>query len=484
MPETGITSIAGYLPRTRMSRSAIAAAVKWANPALAAMGKGHRTTCKPDEDSITMAVEAGRYCLAGIEGDEPRVLQFASTTAPFADRGNAVLAGEALGLGTEIRSQDLGGSLGCGLAALINALEQDAPTLTLAADRRAAKPASASELRYGHGAAAIATGSDGIIARCLASVTLSEDFIDHYRSNGAEFDYPAEDRWIRDEGQLQQLPEAIGQLLAKSGRDAASIDTVILPGVPAAAANTVLKQCKIPDDRLLDGLNAGCGYTGTAHPLLMLASALEEAGPGEVILVANFAQGVQSLLLETTDAIAGRVAAQSIADQLASGREDVDYMRFLSFNDQVEVDWGIRAERDNRTSLSAFNRHRKTVTGFVGGKCTVCGTPQFPKGPACVNPNCRSFGTLEVEPFRDKIGRIKSFTEDWLAISANPPLMYGNVGFEDGGVIMMEFTDFEPGELKVGMPVRFVLRIKDKDPKREFRRYFWKAAPANMSEAD
>ncbi len=484
MPEAGITSIAGYLPRTRMSRSAIAEAVKWANPGLAAMGKGHRTTGKPDEDSITMAVEAGRYCLAGIDGAEPQVLQFASTTAPFADRGNAVLAGEALGLGSTVRSHDFGGSLGGGLAALINALDHGAPTLTLAADRRAAKPASASEMRYGHGASAVATGTEGIIARCLASATVSEDFIDHYRSNDAEFDYPAEDRWIRDEGQLQLLPEAIGQVIAEAGRDAASIDTVILPGIAASAGRMVLKKCGIPEEKLFDGLDGGCGYTGTAHPLLLLASALEGAKPGEVILVANFAQGVQSLLLETTDAIAGRNAAYSIADQLTSGREDTNYMRFLSFNDQVDLDWGIRAERDNRTSLSAFNRHRKTVTGFIGGKCTVCGTPQFPKGPACVNPNCRSFGTLEDEPFKDKIGHIRSFTEDWLAISANPPLMYGNVGFDDGGVIMMEFTDFEPGELKVGMPVRFVFRIKDKDPKRSFRRYFWKAAPANTSEAD
>jgi uncharacterized OB-fold protein len=87
------------------------------------------------------------------------------------------------------------------------------------------------------------------------------------------------------------------------------------------------------------------------------------------------------------------------------------------------------------------------------------------------------------EPFQHKVGRVRSFTEDWLAISANPPLMYGNVGFDDGGVVMMEFTDFEPGRLGVATPVRSVFRIKDRDPKRLFHRYFWKAAPADMKGA-
>ena len=41
---------------------------------------------------------------------------------------------------------------------------------------------------------------------------------------------------------------------------------------------------------------------------------------------------------------------------------------------------------------------------------------------------------------------------------------------------MMELADFELGQLAVGTPVRFVFRIKDRDPKRHFHRYFWKAA--------
>lgn len=479
MPNTGITSIAGYVPRLRLSRKSIAEATKWANPAAAGLGKGHRTSCAPDEDSLTMAVEAARTCLAGLSGPAPEAVQFASTTAPFVDRANAVLASEALTLATDIRCADFGGFLGAGMSALISALETGRPVLTMAADRRAALPASPLEMALGHGAAAVATGSEGVIARCLAVRSTAEDFVDHYRSAESDIDYLLEERWVRDEGQMRIVPAAIAALLDEAGCAVGDVARVILAGVGPAAARSIAKACAIDEARLADPLHANCGQTGTAHSLLMLADAIEQAGPGEKILVVNFAQGAQCMLLETTEALAGWNAPNPVQTQLAAGDEDDNYVRFLSFNDRIEIDWGMRAERDNRTALSAFNRHRKTVTGFVGGKCSNCGTRQFPKGQACVNPQCRAFGTLEDEPFQDKTGRIKSFTEDWLAISANPPLMYGNVSFDDGGVIMMEFTDFAPGELKVGQPVRFVFRVKDKDPKRNFRRYFWKAAPAN-----
>jgi uncharacterized OB-fold protein len=96
----------------------------------------------------------------------------------------------------------------------------------------------------------------------------------------------------------------------------------------------------------------------------------------------------------------------------------------------------------------------------------------------CVNPQCRLTDTQTPERIADVTGRVKSFTEDWLAYSPSPPLAYGNVDIGDGGNVFMEFTDVEPGVLSVGLPVRMVFRIKDVDRVRGFQRYFWKATPA------
>ena len=57
--------------------------------------------------------------------------------------------------------------------------------------------------------------------------------------------------------------------------------------------------------------------------------------------------------------------------------------------------------------------------------------------------------------------------------------MYGAVRFEGKASLMMEFADFDPGQLKVGDAVNMVFRIKDQDAVRDFRRYFWKAVPAH-----
>ena len=73
----GILSYGAYIPRLRLSRRAIADANGWLNPALKAQGKGERAICNWDEDPVTMAVEAARDALAGIDRADVEALRFA-----------------------------------------------------------------------------------------------------------------------------------------------------------------------------------------------------------------------------------------------------------------------------------------------------------------------------------------------------------------------------------------------------------------------
>ena len=138
----------------------------------------------------------------------------------------------------------------------------------------------------------------------------------------------------------------------------------------------------------------------------------------------------------------------------------------------------MRAEADKLTPLSALWRNRDTVTRFAGGRCTQCGTLQFPKSRICVNPNCNAIDTQESHPFAEKTGRINSYTADRLTYSPDPPACYGMIQFDEGGRWMMDFADADAKDLAVGLPMRMMFRIKDIDMQRGFRRYFWKAAPA------
>ena len=52
------------------------------------------------------------------------------------------------------------------------------------------------------------------------------------------------------------------------------------------------------------------------------------------------------------------------------------------------------------------------------------------------------------------------------------------VQFDPGGRLMADFTDVDRGAVEVGMDMRMVFRVKERDAQRGFVRYFWKAAPA------
>jgi 3-hydroxy-3-methylglutaryl CoA synthase len=477
MSERGILAFGAYVPQRRLPRKIIADAMAWAKPALKGQTRGERAIRAWDEDSLTMAVEAARDCNLA-DFDAPENLVLASTTLPYADRDNAAVVVEALGLGERINTLDMTASLRAGTAALANALRTGGgSSLVIASDCRDARPASPLEMQIGHGATAMLVGGDDrLLARALGHRAISRDLVDHYRARGDRFDYTVEDRWVRDEGFFKLIPETVQPLLEESGVAADNIDHVIFP-CPARVAKRLCKILGLSESALADDLADQCGHTGTAHPLLLLARALEQAAAGAKILLIGFGQGVDAFLFEATERISDYRPKLGVDGHLAHRREETSYLRYLTHQGAVSVDWGNRAEFDNRTALTALYRNRESVTGFTGGRCGKCGTVQFPSTRICVNPECREFDTQEPVSLSGVKGKVKSFTEDWLAYCPNPPLQYGNVEIEGGGNILMEFTDCEPGTLAIGMPVEMRFRIKDVDARRNFTRYFWKPTP-------
>jgi 3-hydroxy-3-methylglutaryl CoA synthase len=477
----GIRAYGVYLPRQRVERAAIAAATGWATGARAGKARGVRTACTWDEDSVTMAVEAVRDCLGDLDRRTIRSLWLASTTLPFADRSNAGIVATALDLDDRAAIADVASCQRAGTIALLQALESASEsagdTLVVASDRRNAKPGSEQEMSFGHGAAAMLIGhGTDVVAELLGHATMHADFVDHYRSSGVAYDYALEERWVRDQGYLEFVPRTVARALSQAGAFAAEVHHFVAQG-PRRFAAAAARRIGIPDAAVVDDLYATCGDTGTAHPLLLLAGTLESAAPGELVVLVGFGQGCDVLVFRVTGHARPRIDDRGLAAALARGQAEHEYLRFLSNSGIVEMDWGLRAERDNRTAQSvAWRRHRE-VTAFIGGRCPSCGTVQFPKSQACVNPDCRTVAVLEDHPLAESAARIKTYTEDWLAYTRSPPLIYGNVSFDDGGNVYVEFADTGPGELAVGAPVRFVFRVKDFDELRRFRRYAWKATP-------
>lgn len=466
----GISSVGVYLPRTRLQRKAIADAHAWAVPSLKGLGKGQLSVANWDEDSITMAHAAAR----ALPGDATRALTFCSTSMPFADRSHASLLVEALQLPTNARTQDVSGSSRAATAALLDAFEHDSMgSIVVAAEKRLAKPGSPLELQYGDGAVALQIDDAALLAEYVAGNSFATDFVDSYRRNDAQFDYAFEDRWVRDEGVIGQLPAHIATLLGNAGIDAQDV-THLVANLPSRVRSKLATVAGLANADSAQRYEHEVGRAGCAESLIGLSEVLGTAAPGALILCIGFGQGADMMLLRATGA--GR-DHDAFSAAVSRGAADENYLKFLSHRNLLQMDWGKRAERDVRTAQSAYYRERDQISGFVGGRCTQCGTIQFPRTQACVNPECRAFGEQAPQPFADLIGRIKSFTEDWQAYSPAPPLIYGNIEFEGGANILMQFTDTQAGQVTVGDNVHMHFRIKDIDRARHFQRYFWKAVP-------
>jgi len=477
----GILSFGAYIPRRRLQRKAIADTHTWFAPGLKGQAKGERAFCNWDEDAVTMAVEASRDALVGRNRADVATLRFASTTFPFLDRLHSGIVAGALSLGENVMAVDVSATQRAGTTALLEALSSDDETLVVASEKRDAKAASPHEMQSGDGAAAFIVGKGKPIAKLLGKASRTADFVDHFRSLDNQYDYQWEERWIRDAGYMKIAPAVIKACLENAKVAAADVTHFCMPGTLSKIANTVAKAAGIADTAVVDPLHANCGDTGAAHALVLLAATLEKAKAGEKIMVVGFGQGADALLFEVTPELAKLPKRMGVAGSLARRKEETQYGRYLAFNDLIELERGMRAETDKATALSSFWRNKETVTSFIGGKCSKCGTLQFPKTDICVNPNCNAIGTQEPHHFAEMTGRIKSFTADRLTYSPDPPSCYGMIEFDEGGRVMIDFTDIDADQLKVSLPMRMMFRIKDIDNTRGFRRYYWKASPVPQS---
>jgi 3-hydroxy-3-methylglutaryl CoA synthase len=477
----GITAYGGYVPRLRLPRQVAGQANAWYAPQFSAR-KGARAFAHWDEDSITLAVAAARDCLGpGEDRSHVRTLLLASNTLPFAERLNAAVVAGALTLDEGIEALDLGGTQRAALSAFTQAVSRvqagGGDTLVLAADNRRTRAGSAQELEYGDAAAAVVIGRERVLAQYLGAGTVTADFVDHFRAAGDDIDYHWEERWVRDEGIARLVPQAVAAALAQAQVQPFDVDHFIFPCTFAKMDQQLAKACGLRPDAVVDNLAETVGDSGVPHGLLLLAQVLERAQPGQVIVLAQFGSGAQALVFRVTEAIAGFRPARGVSRWLARGVEEKHYTRFLSFKGQLALERGMRGEQDKKTALSTAWRHHEALLGLVAGRCEVTGSVHFPPSRLTYDPKPLQ-DTQRPHKLADRPAKILSWSAEYLSWHPAPPHHYGQIDFEGGGRILMDFTDLEVGEVDSGTPMEMVFRIKDTDERRGYTRYFWKATPA------
>ena len=464
MASRGILSYGAYLPYRRLDRSEIRPVAGTGG------GRGQRTVASYDEDATTMAVAAARTALAAApEGAAPRSLWFATVSPPYLDKTNATAVHAALRLDPAAPAFDVNGAVRSAVGALDAGLGSAGPALVVAGEVRTGRPGSPDEAAGGDGASALLVGSseDGeLLAEVIGRASATDEFVDRWRTPGEIASKLWEERF--GEGRYVELgAQAWGDALKAAGLVVDQVDRVLVATSHARAAATLGKRLGL-GDRLAPGLDATVGFTGAAHPGLLLAAALDAARPGEVIALVVLADGADVVLLRTTDALASRRPTPSVADQVAAGAP-VAYGTFLAWRGVLPVEPPRRPE-PARPSAAAAGRSRDWKFGFVGSEAAD-GTVHLPPSP--LDDRRR--------PMADATGTIVTYTVDRLAYSPSPPVVFAVVDFDGGGRLPVELTDVDVEDVAIGGRVEMTFRrLFTADG---IHNYFWKARPVRTAGA-
>jgi 3-hydroxy-3-methylglutaryl CoA synthase/uncharacterized OB-fold protein len=461
---TGIAAYGAYVPITRLPLSLSAG-----RPAKE--GGAERAVADYDEDAVTMAVTAAIDCLAGIARESVDAIYFASTTYPLREKQGAALIAKALDLRRDVLTQDHAGSLRAGTAALESALHAVAAgalrsVLVVASDCRLAAPRGALESKLGDGAVALLVTADPI-ARFESAYSVADELQDVWRIEGESFTHTWEDRFAIQEGYTPNLIAAVRGLLGKSGHSAEDFAKVALYAPDERSAGGVLRALGFKDQQVQDPLFGRLGNTGTPFALMLFASALETARPGDRVLVAAYGDGAHALAFEVIRPAPPR---RGMSWHLARRRALASYDTYLRARGLDPKEW--QAGADLGLSATIRFRERDSDIGFLGARCTSCGQVHFPKPRVCA----QCFAKDRWEPYRlsDRRGKLLAYTFDYFFPAAEPPTIMVMTEV-DGCRVQVQMTNARPAEIKLEQQVEYVFRkIHDAGGKPN---YFWKASP-------
>ena len=466
----GITSFEAYIPPYRLSGGEISRAWKTRD-----FG-GERAVAKYDEDSLTMALAASLGCLKK-SSSATDGLFFASTTSPYKEKQAAAILAAAADLPKEIRTADFTDSLRAATTAMHSAADAvksgAAENIIVAAsDFRMGAGKSQFEQLFGEGAAAIAIGKENVVAEIKGSYSLFSEMLDMWRIEGNAFTRSWEERFILTEGYMKTLRSVISNIMQRYQLIPKDFSKVVYYGPDARSHAGLAKGLDFdPQVQIQSPLLSRIGNTGTAALPIMMVAALENAHPGDLILVANYGDGGDAFILEVTENIEGFKTGQKI-DKLIERRIPIHYERYLNWRDLVPLH-ELSRPASPPPSITCLWRESKGVLAFYGTKCRQCGYPQYPSQRIC--SRCQTKDQFDAYKFSDKKGHIFAYTVDYLTTNREAPAIIGVVDFDEGGRVMCEVTECEPSEIKVGMPVEMCFR------KIGLRggifNYFWKARP-------
>ncbi len=471
--KAGIVSYGAYIPKSLVRREDIAKA--WDFPSI----PGTKAVANADEDSLTMAVEAGLDCLKGIDEKTVDGVFFASTTSPFVEKSASSIISTALDMRENIITMDFTNSLRGATSALITAADiieagKAKTILVIASDMRNPEPATMYEYAFGDAAAALLLSSENRVMEIVDHASRTEDLIGPWRKAKDEYVRQCAGKYDELAGYTYNVGKVIKDIATKTKVDLSKLGKAVIYGSDPRSPTKLGKQNGIPPKVVCDNLFQILGDTGTTQVLMTLIANLKRVKDDELILLVGYGDGADAVIMKVLD-------KQKVKDLKRTRRgyminsataEAVDvYTKYITYRNSLKKELFKR-----RTSTVSNHREGNFILRMYGAKCKVCGTVQYPIWLSCIEPKCQATGQME-EMKMQKRGKIFTLILDHLegGTYCETPIPRCVIDLDGGGRILLNMTDCVPKDVKIGMDVEMTFRkVHDGG---EFPNYYWKCRP-------
>ncbi len=463
----GVQAFGAYIPLYRLSRELMGKA--WGLPS----GPGERAVANIDEDTVTMAVEAGLDCLKDIDPKTVDGLFFASTSAPYKEKAASTIIATTLDLPRNALTQDFTDSLRAGTTAIRAASDAIVSgsakrVLVVASEIRISEQESMEEQSYGDAAAAVLLSSEDVAAELKDFYSIQDEIVGTWRKDSDEYIMHFEDKVNVKYGYQANVIEAIKGLAQKSGIELKEIARLASSYIgPRDLAGVAKKTGLDPKSQVQDVFFASLGNAGTAQPLISFVAALEDASPGDDIMLVAHGDGADALIFTVTEKIKSLSPRLGVKGHLKRKRELSSYELYARNRKII-----MKNFKSPPASPVIHWRERQAELPFYGLRCKNCGQVQYPMVRVCYV--CHSKDNFEKVRLGTK-GTIYTFTRDFIRSGGAEPVPWCVIHLEDGCRVFLTMTDCDPDEVKINMPVERTFRLVHQGG--GFNNYYWKCRP-------
>lgn len=340
--EVGIVGYGAYVPRYRIKANEIARVWGGAEEGLPIEEKAVPGL---DEDTITMSIEAARNALARaqINPQELRAVWVGSESHPYAVKPSSTLVAEAIGANGATLAADWQFACKAGTEAMQAAIalvgsEMAEYALAIGMDTAQGRPHDALEYTAGAGGGAYIMGpAENALAVLEGSYSYVTDTPDFFRR--AYMHYPEHgNRFTGEPAYFAHTLAATGNFLEMMNLTPRDFQWAIFHQPNAKFPQQASHQLGFTRDQIVPGLLVNkIGNTYAGASLIGLTNVLDNAKPGDRILLVSFGSGAGSDAFSyvVTDKILERRDLAKRTAWYVSRREVIDYATYARFRNKL-----------------------------------------------------------------------------------------------------------------------------------------------------